>query len=222
MIGITENLQAWQWISFSVSSGIDCPVRIWTYQLAVKFHLTPHPKFKRGCHLKWEMFLEERKRLFLYGLARVEAATASTEGSKPAILQKQTSQILWLPNVSNSFSAPKLIFFPLSFRQRAPRGTESLRGRLAQLGEVPLECQSQRLQLVTPQFVNHNWVFYSLLVFFWALLFNLPGISYMSTASCDIVKFSFVFLWVKFMVKSFLHSPRKCSSLESLSYLPDR
>ena len=43
---------------------------------------------RKVCHLKLEMFLEERKRLFLYGLAGSKLPSASTEGSELAALRQ--------------------------------------------------------------------------------------------------------------------------------------
>lgn len=97
--------------------------------------MTPHPKFKKGCHLKSE------KGYFFKGWQDRSCQVLLRRAASWQPYAEQTSQILRLPNVSNSFSAPKLIFFFLCYRQRAPRGMKSLRGHLTQLAEVPLECQ---------------------------------------------------------------------------------
>lgn len=97
-------------------------MRIWTSQWAVKFHLTPHRKFKKGCHLKSEMFLEETRRLLLSRLTGWKLPGAFTEGqqagSPPLSRLLRYYGCLMKAVLSQPLNS---YFFPsLSFRKRGP------------------------------------------------------------------------------------------------------
>lgn len=105
---------------------------------------------------------------------------------------ERTSQILWLPNVSNSFLAPKLIF-SFSFRQRAPRGMKSLRVHLAQLAEVLLECQPTEVTTCNSAVSEPQWSFLLspclllgiVFIIITIIIITLLQISCMSAPSCE-------------------------------------